>query len=128
MVGSHQYVQNCIKALGSLRTTAIQLWETTTAIAQHLGGRDRQSSVHLRPACSTKGVPGQPGLHKEPLPKQNNVTNRKQQQPPTPKMPTLLRLELRAPHHRTGFSLFFFFFFFLRQGFSVALAVLELTL
>lgn len=34
-------------------------------IPQHLGGRDRQISVHLRLAWSAYRVPEQPGIHSE---------------------------------------------------------------
>ena len=40
---------------------------------QHLGGRSQWISMSLRPALSTYGVLGQPGLHSETLSQKGNL-------------------------------------------------------
>ena len=45
--------------------------------SQYSGGRGRWISVSLRPASSTEGVPGQPGLHRETLSLKTKTTKLK---------------------------------------------------
>jgi hypothetical protein len=90
-----------------------------------------QISVRLRPAWSTKWVPGQPGIHTEkPCLEKTNKQNR------LGKIRTFERgTEKLNNSVKCGFFVFWFFFFFLDRGrgfktgfLCVILAVLEFTL